>query len=409
MRVLFAVSSWTGHYFPMVPLGWALRAAGHDVRVLCRESDVDPVTRAGLTPVPVLDGVDILRGARLVNLLSALQGGWPYPQPPLHPDTAEPVDLATFDFGAWHAAMQPELLAAATRSADAAVDCARSWRPHLVVHDMMSLEGPLAAAVTGVPDVLQLWGPVGTGDEYSPVGGPQGHAPADTSDAFGRYGLGEMSFEHVDHVLDPCPEAIRPANAAERIPSRFIPYNGPGSAPLDLPPRTGRPRVCVVWGRSATRTFGPVVNKMPQVVQAAAALGHEVLLLASPADAEAAGPLPDGVHVRADLPLSLVLPDCDGVVHYGGGGVTMTSVVAGVPQLSLPCGYDQPVMAERVTAAGAGLDIPNHAAEPDGLKDALDRLLSEPSFTDSARGLAAAANALPAPSEVVGTLEALAG
>ena len=68
-------------------------------------------------------------------------------------------------------------------------------------------------------------------------------------------------------------------------------------------------------------------------------------------------PLPDGVHVRADLPLSLVLPDCDGVVHYGGGGVTMTSVVAGVPQLSLPCGYDQPVMAERVTAAGLALAL----------------------------------------------------
>ena len=71
MRVLFAVSAWPGHYFPLVPLGWALRAAGHEVRVLCAESDVDPVTRAGLTPVPVLRGLDLLLGARMINLIGA--------------------------------------------------------------------------------------------------------------------------------------------------------------------------------------------------------------------------------------------------------------------------------------------------------------------------------------------------
>ena len=79
MRVLFAVSAWPGHYFPLVPLGWALRAAGHEVRVLCAESDVDPVTRAGLTPVPVLRGLDLLLGARMINLIGAYQGNWPYP------------------------------------------------------------------------------------------------------------------------------------------------------------------------------------------------------------------------------------------------------------------------------------------------------------------------------------------
>ncbi|QUH01934.1 DUF1205 domain-containing protein [Saccharopolyspora erythraea] len=410
MRVLFAVSSWTGHYFPMVPLGWALRAAGHDVRVLCCETDVAAVTQAGLTPVPVLDGIDILRGARLVNLLSAIQGRWPYPEPPLHPDTAEPVEVTTFDFATWQAGIQPELLERATRSTDAAVAYARSFRPDLVVHDMMSLEGPLVAKVTGVPDVMQLWGPVGTADEYGPVGShPRGRAaaPEDTSSAFERYGVGEMGFHHVDHVLDPCPAAIRPRNEADLLPCRYIPYNGPGAVPLDLPGRTGRPRVCVVWGRSATRTFGPVVNKMPQAVEASASLGFEVLLLASPADVAGSGPLPEGVHVRENLPLSLVLPECDAVVHYGGGGVTMTSVVAGVPQLSLPCGYDQPAMAGRVTAAGAGLDIPNHEADLGGIKSALDRLLGEPSFTASARELAVAANALPAPSDVVGSLRGL--
>ncbi|MFR9727680.1 nucleotide disphospho-sugar-binding domain-containing protein [Saccharopolyspora sp. MS10] len=411
MRVLFAVSAWPGHYFPMVPLGWALRAAGHEVRVLCAKSDVDPVTRAGLTPVPVLDGLDLLVGARMINLIGAYRGNWPYPAPPLHPETGEPLDLAGFDFGAWHEGIRPELLDRATRSTDAAAAFARDWRPHLVVHDMMSLEGPLVARVTGVPDVLQLWGPVGTGDDYSPVGGAAKAEPAvpvDTSGAFARHGVGEMGFHHVDHVLDPCPAAIRPTSREHRVPVRYLPYNGPGAAPLDLPPRTGRPRVCVVWGRSATRTFGPVVNKMPQVVRAATALGSEVLLLASPADARECGPLPESVHVRTDLPLSLVLPGCDAVVHYGGGGATMTSVVAGVPQLALPCGFDQTAMAERITAAGAGLDLPNWAADEESTTAALERLVSEPAFAKSAAELATASAELPAPAEVVPALARLA-
>ncbi|MGC7102585.1 nucleotide disphospho-sugar-binding domain-containing protein [Amycolatopsis lurida] len=411
MRVLFAVSSWPGHYFPMVPLGWALRAAGHDVRVLCSDTDVDPLTQAGMTPVPVLSSTELMRGARLVNLLVAMHGAWPYPDPPLHPDTAEPVDFETFDFAAWYEKFSPLMLANATHNTDAAVAYARSWRPDLVVHDIASLEGSLIAKVTGVPDVLQLWGPWGTGDQYNPVDGDPGKPEKpvlDFSGAFERYGLDDPSDHDVDYVLDPCPEAIRPLGDAKRIPSRFIPYNGPGAVPLDIPERTDRPRVCVVWGRSASQIFGPSVNKMSQVVAAATALGAEVLLLATPSDAADAGPLPDTVHVRANLPLNLVLSDCDAVVHYGGGGVTMTSVVCGVPQLLLPCGFDQTTVASRITKAGAGLEIRNHEADVDRIKAALARLLGESSFTTSAGELAESANALQTPSDVVGTLRELA-
>jgi UDP:flavonoid glycosyltransferase YjiC (YdhE family) len=412
MRVLFAVSPWPGHYFPMVPLAWALRAAGHDVHVLCSSSDVDPLTHAGLTPVPALDGLDVLRGARLINVLSAYQGHWPYPTPPLHPDTGEPLDLSTFDLDAWRAEMEPTLTELSRQSTDAAVNYARWWRPHLVVHDLQSLEGPLVAKVTGVPDVLHLWGPVGTDDPLSPVGGDGpgdrgGTMPTDFSDAYARHGVGEMSYDLVDYVLDPSPEAIRPAIRGHRLPMRFVPYNGPGAAPIGLPERSGRPRVCVVWGRSGTKTFGATVNKVPQVVEAATALDAEVLLLVTPEDARDCGPLPESVRLLVDVPMHLVLPGCDAVVHYGGGGATMTSIVAGVPQLILPCGYDQPLIAGRVAGAGCGLDIPNHAADTAGIKVALDRLLGDPAFALAARELAASSEALPAPSHMVGVLEQL--
>ncbi|ALE82585.1 nucleotide disphospho-sugar-binding domain-containing protein [Pseudonocardia sp. HH130629-09] len=409
MRVLFAISSWTGHYFPMVPLAWAMRAAGHDVRVLCRPSDQADVTAAGLIPVPALDGLDLLRGARLLNVMSLLQGTWPYPQPPPHPDTGEAMDPAGFDIAAWHAENMPAMVASSRAGTDAAVAFGRSWAPDLVVHDQLSLEGPLVSAVTGAPSVLHLWGPAGTADAFAPVGGEQAGLPQDLSDAFTRYGAGTLSHDLADHVLDPCPPPLRTAVAGRDAGIRYVPYNGPGAAPLDLPEPDGRrPRVCVIWGRSVTRTFGPVVNRLPQAVRAAADLGAEVLLLARPEDARDAGPLPDGVRPFHEVPLSLVLPGCDAVVHYAGAGSVMTALTAGVPQLSVPCGFDQPMVAERLSATGAGLHVHNLDADAATLGGALEKLIGQPSYADAARDLAQRCAAMPSPAEVVADLEALA-
>ena len=40
--------------------------------------------------------------------------------------------------------------------------------------------------------------------------------------------------------------------------------------------------------------------------------------------------------VTEALPLHLLLPACDAVVHQGGAGTTMTAVACGTPQLVVP-------------------------------------------------------------------------
>src|SRR4051812_34880722 len=56
MRVLFTTWDWAGHFFPMVPLGWALRAAGHEVLVATDPGFAPTVTGAGLPALPVGPG-----------------------------------------------------------------------------------------------------------------------------------------------------------------------------------------------------------------------------------------------------------------------------------------------------------------------------------------------------------------
>jgi hypothetical protein len=405
MRVLFTVSNWSSHYFPMVPLGWALQSAGHDVRVACQDTEVAPVTQAGLTPVVLMDAWSLVLQARLLNVLNARDGLWPYPTPPLHPVSgAVMTSPEDFDLAAFMRTEKARSIAAATRSTDGVVAFARRWRPDLIIHDLLSLEGLLAAKVTGVPSVLHLWGPVGTAEDEPGLD----LLPVDYSRAFGRYGLGAMSFGHVDHVIDPCPASLRPPVSSPRLPVRYVPYNGPGQMPAWLLEPPARPRVCIVWGNSATKIFGPASFIVPTIIDALADLDIEIVLPGHTQDAGALAELPPTVRPVDYAPLSLLLPTCDVAVHYGGAGCAMTSVAAGVPQMIIPTGFDQYAIARRIAAAGAAIDIPNHAAGRAALRAAVVRLLGEPGYRDAAARLRRETLDRPAPADLVPVLELLA-
>jgi len=405
--VLFTVSDWPGHYYPLVPLGWALQAAGPEVRVACAPSQAAPLGRTGLVPVPVTEpGLEMTVQGRLGNFWEAQRGRWPYPDPPPHPLTGAPLaTLDDFDFAAFRERERPRILRATSDAFDAVVALARRWRPDLVVHDRMSLEGLLAARVLGVPAVLHLWGPHGTAEPEPELR----VIPGDPTGSFPRHGVGEMSTDLIEYVIDPCPPGLEPPTAARRLRMRHIPYNGPAPAPHIDPPTDGRPRICVVWGNSMTRIYGPSSQLLPELTDAFADLDAEVVVLGGPGDIAALGDTAPGVRVLENAPLRLVLPGCAAVVHYGGSGSTMTAVAAGVPQLGVPFSAEQTLNVRRVAAAGAGLVVP--AARPDratAARDAVLRLLGEPSFAEHAVRLRTELLELPTPADLVTDLEQLA-
>ncbi len=53
MRVLFVTLAASPHFFVQAPLAWALRAAGHEVRVASQPDLMDTITAAGLPATPV--------------------------------------------------------------------------------------------------------------------------------------------------------------------------------------------------------------------------------------------------------------------------------------------------------------------------------------------------------------------
>lgn len=407
MRVLMTVSAWSGHYRSMVPLGWALQAAGHEVRVVCHDSEVDTVRHAGLTPVPLTDGWSVPFQARLLNVLHARQGLWQWPDLPLHPVTGDTVrSLDDFDIAAFRRDNDDQVIETSRRSMDAVVDFARRWRADLVVHDLVSLEGLLAAEVLGIPDAVHPWGPVGTAEEEPGLR----FLPVDFSRAFEHYGLPPASFDMVDYFIDPCPTSLAPPTGATRLPVRYVPYNGPGAAPgwvLDTP---ARPRVCVVWGNSVTRMYGPCSWAVPRLVEALVEFDVEVIVALNRADYAAMNGHADHRDVRllSNVPVHLFLDSCDLVVHHGGGNSVLNGVSAGIPQLAVTNGLDQHLIGRRLASTGAGLQLLGHELDDAGLREALGTLLGDASFGAAAARLADESRAAPSPAALVRTLEEVA-
>lgn len=89
----------------------------------------------------------------------------------------------------------------------------------------------------------------------------------------------------------------------------------------------------------------------------------------------------------AALDMRSVCAQADAVVCNAGSGTVCTALQAGLPVLLYPMHAEQLLFSMRVSASGAGLHLlENEARERTGR--ALNRLLNEPGFCESARGFA---------------------
>jgi UDP:flavonoid glycosyltransferase YjiC (YdhE family) len=113
--------------------------------------------------------------------------------------------------------------------------------------------------------------------------------------------------------------------------------------------------------------------------------------------APALGPagLPANVHVSDWIGHGELLPRCAATVNFGGKGTILAAAEAGVPMVVVPTGWDKPDNARRVVDAGAGLRLSPRRASPERLRGAVHELLTDPSYREAARRLAAKLAAAP--------------
>lgn len=358
MKIVFASLPAYGHLYPMLPLAQACAAVGHDVTVATDEPFL------GALPVPTARG--IAEGLTLHDIEQETFRN--------HPELQPGPEFATYMFGETTVAHVAPVL----------TELFERVRPDLVIHEVTDIGAAVAASAHGVRAIafgLGLWNP--------PVANFYAVAGADPTLPGG--------------YLDPMPTSVQnpvPLPAA-RIPIRSVAWAPPSPLPVWLG-RSARHTAYVTLG---TVAFG-AVEVLRGAVLETAAHDVDVLVAVGPAgDPALLGDLPSNVHVEKFVPQNEVLTQVDLVVHHGGAGTMLGALAAGLPQLILPQGADQPFNAAAVVRAGAGRALAADEQTPGAIGAAVGALLSEGPEHLAAKRIAEEIAAMPAPEDVAALLQ----
>ncbi|GLU50022.1 activator-dependent family glycosyltransferase [Nocardiopsis ansamitocini] len=427
MRVLVVTQAEKTHMLSMIPLAWALRAAGHEVQVASQPTLTDAILETGL-PASLVGDNHVLY--QYLTFHTFLQDAF----------TGEEEDEG-FDMGSvdrpetlgweylrdgyrdfvpwwWKIVNDPML--------DDLVTLTRSWKPDLVLWEPTAFAASIAAEACGAMHARFLWGMDVTGRMRAAflrrmVEQPPEEQEDLLADWLGeraaRYGV-EFSESLVrgHATVDPCPKTLRlePEPQARHLPVRYIPYNGRAEVPEWLRGAAERPRVCLTLGASTTQRFDSGrMRSIAELLTELARLDAEIVATLPAEQAEELGPLPDNIRIVQYVPLHVLMTDCAAVVHHGGAGTYLTALYHGVPQLILAdlvmprYQFDESLLARGLVAQGAGLQLPGTEMSAGAVAEAVGRLLTDPSFRHRAARLRAEVLDMPSPVDLVPVLEEL--
>ena len=378
MRVLVtAVPAW-GHIGPVLPLGRALSAAGHDVRVATHADRHELIAAAGLTAVSA--------GMTEIDMVTE--------RPRRMPETVGRPNVE------WAYRMFIEIMAPVMR-ADLS-SFAASWRPGLIIHEEGEYAGPVVATELGVRWLTHGWGsplpPIEDLRRLEQAAGPLWHdAGLDVAPAAGLYAHG---------LIDPCPpflQAERPrvsvawpvrpepvyqselADDLDFNPPARLAYVGFGTVPLYANAPT---QVAMAVDACVSRGFRTVVTTTDEALrdQLQSAHGAQVV-------------------VRDFVSLAGLFGRCDVAVCHGGAGTVLAALSAGVPLVLLPRGAPSQLrMAAACQASGVAV-IPD-ATSVRALANAVDAATTNAS-RERARDARRRISSMPPASELVTNVEEL--
>ncbi|WUI00912.1 DUF1205 domain-containing protein [Spirillospora sp. NBC_00431] len=402
MKILFLPWAIPPHYYPMVPLIWASRLAGHEVRVAGQKSVAGAIAASGMAAITVGESYDPIKvwdeRAPIAAAHFQRKEGGAEPTPEERARLADRIDELMGE---------PYIRSAEAMSEDL-VPFARTWRPDLVVSDPLVMAAPVVAQAIGVPLVHHMDGTLVT-PEFGFPGRRlyEGRWAGELSEVYKRYGL-EMDGGEAVRKIDPCPDVLQIDGIPNRVPIRYEPYNGSAVAPDWLREPTTRPRVCVTRGITTSQALGTVGDLVPQIIANLADLDVEVVVTVKKADAGLVEATPGKVRVAEELPLNVLLPSCDAIIHQGGTGTMLTAARYGVPQITITKIPGQVANGAALARTGAGLHLHLDSVEQADIKSAAAEALSDGPLRESARRLAERVLAQPSPpAEVAADLESL--
>ena len=381
-RMLFTSRPLAGHFEPLVPLAVAARAAGHTVAFATGEPYTSRADEAGFDAFHA--GPD-----------EAFRQEWA----PRFPGFDQLVGDDQRHFFLTEIFANLELVPRA-EDLDSIID---TWQPDLVVHEVAELAAPLVATAHGISYVDVSYGSLigssllrAAGEAAAPHWRARGLEPHPVAGLF-RY-----------LYVDTCPPSLQsPEIATVAAVQRLRPAAAerPDVDPPEWLERLGSAAIVYL-------TMGTVWNRNLDVFRTVIESVHDeditlIVTVGRHNDPASLGPQPDDVLVHQYIPQSVLLPRCDAVITHGGSGTTLGALAFGVPLLLLPQGADQYANAERIVAAGAGLQLVKDDLTVDTVRGALRAVLDDASYRRCAERVRTEIHQMPDAREVVTAIETL--
>lgn len=375
MKFLFVVPPLTGHVNPTISVARELASRGHEVAWVGHPGKVRPLLPGGARLFALPETVDADHAAAVRDKAASARG-------------AAALKFLWEDFLIPLArSMHPGIVAAVAE-----------FRPDVMVCDQQAVAGGLVARAHDLPWATSATTSAGISDPL--VALPQ------VKRWFDELIAGLEAEYGLPHQGELSPHLVLAFTTAALVPKAFpAHYKLVGPSIADRPESTpfpfdqlSRPAILVSMGtvnaEASTRFYQVVIDAL-------ADQPYQVILVAPNLTSA-----PANFIVRPYIPQLALLPRVDAVVCHGGHNTTVEALAHGLPLVIAPIKDDQPIVADQVVAAGAGLRIKFGRVQPPELRDAVQRILAEPAFRQAATrvrdsfthagGAAAAATALEA-------------
>ena len=368
-RFLFAVPPLAGHVNPTIAVGLELAGRGHAVAWAGHPEVVGALLPAGCDLIPAGEGVSAAGLDAVHTRWRGLQG-----------------------WAALKALWEQVLIPVGDAMVDGVEAAVVSFRPDVLVADQQAVAGALVARRRGMP-----WAT--SASTFSELTRPYAAMPKIEAWVEGllaafaaRHGLpgglvqrGDLRFSEALVVVYTTAEFAGPVDVP--CSPAFV---GPAIGPRPPDPRfawgwlDARPRVFVTLGTQN----GDAGARFFQVVGEVAARRPGVQFVLSAPPAVWPEGLPANVLACDRVPQLALLRCVNAVVCHGGYNTVAEALAAGRPLVVAPIRDDQPLIAERVVATGAGLRVSFGRAGAVTLGAAIDAVFEDRSFQAAADRLA---------------------
>jgi MGT family glycosyltransferase len=390
-RFLFVVPPLAGHVNPTISAGRELARRGHEVAWSGPPGETETLLPADVTFFPAGDRLATEAADRLRERPQALRQG------------------AALKF-LWEQVLVPLGLAMAP-DLEALVDW---YAPDVLVADQQALAGAAVARKRGLP-----WATSAT--TTAEIVDPLAAFPAverwvnDQLSGF-QTALGIREAQATSDDLRFSDHLVLVFSTPELVggPRHFPPHYAfvgpsighrpsPEPFPWDWLDDT-RPHVLVSLG---TVNTGAGERFLGAAAEALAAEALQAVLVVPP-HVLGGTTLAPNLLVQESVPFLALLPHLDAVVSHAGHNTVCETLAHGLPLVVAPIRDDQPIVADQVVRAGAGIRVRFGRALPGDIREAVHRVLDEPSFRRAASAVQRSFEAAGGASAAATRLESLA-